>query len=236
MKTLFSLGFQSNNPFTVRHPSLVGAPSLGHPIPLRMGQDVVSSEFEHVADAEAQANAELRSKLLMMIAAGNKKLADVRAWISARINQDPTLEKSFGGDKVVAYNFLDWNDNYVPKNQVYADLAAKKAASTDPQNWDFSESLLAYVKEWADAIDSLSATIQQFGNTGIPQMPSLHNVAPVSTPIINPKTGMPVVTSSIAPGAVIRTPAPSSGISTNTLLVGGGIVAAAIAVILAMRG
>lgn len=229
MKTLFSVGFQSNNPFTVRHPSLAQAPSLG--FPRQMGQE--TSEFEHIADAEAQANAELRAKLNTMIAAGNKKLAAIKSWIAARIDQDPTLEKSFGGDKVVSYNILDWMDNLVAKDQYYADLAAKKAASPDPQNWDFSESLLGYVNEWANVIDQIYDAIQQRGNA-LPNKPGIQKMGPVTQTIINPKTGAPVTTN-IAPGAVISSPAPTSGISTNTLLIGGGVAAALIGLVLALK-
>jgi hypothetical protein len=229
MKTLFSLGFQSNHPFTVRHPSLIGAASLGRPIPLRMGQE--TSEFEHVADAQAQAdaqaNADLRAKLTASIAAGTKKLATVRSWIASRIDQDPMLLKTFR-EKYISDNFWGYDD-MVTKDQYYVDLATQKIASSDPINWDFSEEMLGRIDEWNKGIDIMYAAMQEYGGLGTV------TATPVkAAPVVNPKTGIPVK-SSIAPGATVKSAPPSSGISTNTLLVGGGIAAAALAVIMAMR-
>lgn len=227
MKTLFSVGFQSHDPFTVQHPRLVGAQSLGHAIALRRTLGQQTSEFEHLA----YETADLRAKLNSIIASGNKNLGAVRAWIAARINQDPTLVNSFGGDKVVAENFLSFVD-MVTRDQYYADLAAQKIASNDPINYEFSDELLARVDEWSKGIDILSDGIQQYAvNRMVRQGP----MGPVTQTIVNPRTGLPVTTT-ITPGSTIKTTtAPSSGISTTTLLWGGGIAAAAVAIILAMK-
>lgn len=240
MKTVFSLGFQSHDPFTVQHPSLAGRPSLGRAIPLRpmMGQDnTASSEFEHVADANAQAIADLRTKLSPIIADGTKRLAAIRSWIAARINQDPTLVKSFGGDQVVASNFLSFND-MVTGDQSYVDMATQKLASNDPANWDFSDGMLGRIDEWSKGIDTMASGIQSWG-VALPSAPVTTipaKLGPAITAIVNPKTGTAVV-SSIAPGATLKTTKPpASGLSTNTLLIGGLGAAALVGLVFALKG
>lgn len=232
MKTLFSVGFQSHDPFTIQHPRLAGAPSLGRAMSLRqapvMGQ---TSEFEHLVNQTA----DLRAKLNTIITSGNKKLGAVRAWIAAKINQDPTLVNAFAGDKVVAANFLSFED-MVTKDQSYADLAARKIASNDPVNYEFSDELLGRVDEWSKGIDILSDGIQQYA---VDKIAIKSTTGPVTQTIVNPKTGAAVSTS-IAPGASIKTTtAPSSGLlglSTNTLLIGGLGAAALVGLVFALKG
>lgn len=229
MKTLFSVGIQSHDPFTVQHPHLVGAPSLGRSIPLRqapgMGQ---TSEFEHIADADAQANADLRAKLNTIITQGTPKAVQVRSWTAAQASKDPTLLSTFK-EQYVVNNWHGYED-IINSDQASVDMAAAKLASSDPANWDFSDDMIQRVQEWNQVLDIMVAGMREYGNV------KPINPMPVRMgPIVNPKTGVPV-TSSIAPGAKLTTPPPAaSGVSTNTLLVGGGIAAAAIAVILAMR-
>lgn len=224
MKTLFSVGFQSNNPFTVRHPSLKGASSQGRAIPL-MGQE--TSEFEHIADAEAQANADLRAKLSAIITKGNQKLAQVNAWIQTQYTKDPTLLATFK-EQYVAENWRGYDD-IVTKDQSYVDLAAQKIASQDPRNWDFSEDMIGRVQEWDQVIDIMVAGMQQYGGikATIP-----NKLAPLTK--ITGVTGAPIQTR-IAPGATITTPPPAEGISPKTLLIGGGVLAAVVGLVLALK-
>lgn len=214
MKTLFSVGFQSNNPFTVRHPSLTGAPSLGRPLPL-MGQ--ASSEFEHVADAEAQANAELRANLSAIIAKGTPKAAQVRAWIAGQAAKDPTLLSVFK-DQYVVDNWHGYED-IINKDQASVDMAAQKLASDNPANWDFSDDMVQRVQEWNQVLDIMVAGMQEYGNVK-PSVAPVIRASETRTPIVSVRTGAPIQTS-IAPGATLKTPPPSSGISNNTLLIGG---------------
>lgn len=230
MKTLFSVGFQSNNPFTVRHPSLTGAPSLGRALPLRMGQDTASSEFEHVADAEAQANADLRAKLSAIIAQGTPKAVKVRAWAAAQAAKDPTLLSTFKQQFVVD-NWHGYED-IINKDQASVDMASQKLASSDPQNWDFSDDMIQRVQEWNQVLDIMVAGMQEYG--GAMPVPAVIKPSPTIS-IVSQKTGAPVVTS-IAPGATIHTTPPSTGISTNTLLVGGLGAAALVGLIFALKG
>jgi hypothetical protein len=228
MKTLFSVGFQSQNPFTLQHPGLAGAPSLGRAIPLRqaafMGQD--TTEFEHLRDAEAQANSDMRDKLSTIIAQGTPKAAQVRAWIAGQAAKDPTLLSTFK-EQYVVNNWHGYED-IINTDQASVDLAAQKIASPDQRNWSFSDDMIGRVQEWNQVLDIMVAGMQEYGNVK-------PIIGPVKQgPLISVKTGAPVP-SSIAPGAKLTTPPPSTGVSTNTLLVGGGIVAATIAVILAMR-
>lgn len=224
MKTLFSVGFQSNNPFTVRHPSLTGAPSLGRPLPL-MGQ--ASSEFEHVADAEAQANADMRDQLSKIIAQGTPKAAQVRAWIASVARKDPTLLSVFK-DQYVVDNWHGYED-IINKDQASVDMAAQKIASDNPANWEFSDDMAQRVQEWNQVLDIMVAGMKEFGGASAPAI----KPGPVIT--IMTKTGVPVTTS-IAPGARLTTPPPSSGISTNTLLIGGLGAAALIGLAFALKG
>ena len=47
-------------------------------------------------------------------------------------------------------------------------------------------------------------------------------------------TGAPVQTR-IAPGSTVASPPPSTGVSTQTLLIGGGVAAALIGLVLALK-
>jgi hypothetical protein len=210
MKTLFSVGFQSNNPFTVRHPSLTGAPSLGRPVQV-MGE--ATTEFEHVADAEAQANADLRAKLSAIIAKGTPKAAQVRSWIAAQAAKDPTLLSTFK-EQYIVDNWHGYED-IINKDQASVDMASQKISSDDPANWDFSDDMTQRVQEWNQVLDIMVAGMQEYGNVK-------PVVAPViRTPIVSVRTGAPIQTS-IAPGSTLKTPPPAaSGISNNTLLIGG---------------
>jgi hypothetical protein len=214
MKTLFSVGFQSNNPFTVRHPSLTGAPSLGRSMALRqapvMGQ--ASSEFEHVADADAQANADMRDKLSAIIAQGTPKAAQVRRWIAGVAAKDPSLLSVFK-DQYVVDNWHGYED-IINKDQASVDMASQKIASSDPVNWEFSDDMAQRVQEWNQVLDIMVAGMKEYGGASAPAI----KPGPIIT--ITTKTGAPVVTS-IAPGAKLTTKPPSSGLSTNTLLIGG---------------
>lgn len=210
MKTLFSVGFQSNNPFTVRHPSLTGAPSLGRPLSI-MGQ--ATSEFEHVADAEAQANADLRAKLSAIIAQGTPKAAQVRSWIAGQAAKDPTLISTFK-DQFVVDNWHGYED-IINKDQASVDMASLKLASNDPANWDFSDDMIQRVQEWNQVLDIMVAGMKEYGGVSAPVV----KTGPIIT-ITSPRTGAPVVTS-IAPGAKLTTTPPKTGLSTNTLLIGG---------------
>jgi hypothetical protein len=232
MKTLFSVGFQSHDPFTLRHPSFAGSPSLGRVIPLRqaafMGQE--TTEFEHLRVAEAETNSDTRDQLAKVIAAGTPKLAAYRTWIAGVAAKDPTLLSTFK-EQYIVDNIHGYED-IINTDQASVDMAARKIASPDPQNWFFSEDMVQRVNEWNQVLDIMMAAMKEYGG-----------VRPVTTgpvkmgPMTNPKTGTPYPTT-IAPGATVRMPPPAAsigGIPTNTLLVGGGIAAAAIAVILAMR-
>lgn len=231
MKTLFSFGFQSSDPFTLRHPSLIGSPSLGRSIPLRqdafMGQEYASSQYEHVADADAAANAELRAKLSAIIAQGTPKAAQVRSWIAGQAAKDPTLLSTFK-DQYIVDNWHGYED-IINKDQASVDMASRKLASSDPANWDFSTDMIERVQEWNQVLDIMVAGMKEYGGGSAPVVKTGPAIV-----ITNPKTGSPVY-SSIAPGSTVTTKPPTSGVSTNTLLVGGGIAAAAIALILAMK-
>jgi hypothetical protein len=225
MKTLFSFGFQSHDPFTLRHPSLSGSATLGRPIPV-MGQE--TTEFEHLRVAEAETNAAVRDQLAAIIAQGTPKAAQWRAWIAAQFAKDPTLLSIFK-EQYIVDNIRGYQD-ILNTDQASVDMASQKIASQDPQNWYFSEDMQIRVDEWNRVLDILVGAMKEYGG-----------VRPVSTgtpvkmgPMYNPKTGAAVPTS-IAPGATFKTPPPTSGIPTNTLLVGGGIAAAALALILALK-
>jgi len=191
-----------------------------------MGQE--TSEYEHVADAEAQANADMRDKLAAVIAQGAPKAAQWRTWIATQYAKDPTLLSIFK-EQYIVDNIRGYQD-IINTDQASVDMASQKIASPDQRNWDFSEDMQIRVNEWNQVLDILVGAMKEYGGVK-PAVP-----VPVKMgPIINTKTGAPVP-SSIAPGATVRTAPPAaSGVSTNTLLVGGGIAAAALALILALK-
>jgi hypothetical protein len=240
MKTLFSFGFQSYDPFTSYHPAL--------------GQ---TSEFEHIADAEAQNSAQAQAQaqldaaaqaaqkdMISKINAGNSKWAAVRAWIASRIDADPMLQKTLtGGDSSQQYvvdNFWGYDD-LINKDQYYADLAMRQIAAGQPP----SDDTAGRVDEWAKVIDIMTSVMQQYGGrpvgTPLPVKMGPTTTTPSTTlgPIntttpraISPTTGKPLPTT-IAPGATIQTPPPAStiaGIPTKTLLWGGAAILAAIGI------
>lgn len=224
MKTLFSFGFQSHDPFTLRHPSLSGSATLGRPIPV-MGQE--TTEFEHLRVAEAETNAAVRDQLAAIIAQGTPKAAQWRAWIAAQFAKDPTLLSIFK-EQYIVDNIRGYQD-ILNTDQASVDMASQKIASQDPQNWYFSEDMQIRVDEWNRVLDILVGAMKEYG--GVKPV-TTGPVRPVKMgPLYNTSTG----TTSIAPGATVKTPPPSSGVSTNTLLVGGGIAAAALALILALK-
>lgn len=222
MKTLFSVGFQSHDPFTLRHPSFTGSPSLGRAMPLRLGQE--TTEFEHLRVAEAETNAATRDQLASVIAAGAPKAAQWRAWIATQYAKDPTLLSIFR-EQYIVDNIRGYVD-ILNTDQASVDMASQKIASPDQRNWEFSQDMQIRVNEWNQVLDILVGAMKEYGG-----------VRPVTTgpvrmgPIFNTKSG----TTTIAPGSTVKTPPPSSGVSTNTLLVGGGIAAAALALILALK-
>jgi hypothetical protein len=151
------------------------------------------------------------------------------ARIAAQAAKDPTLLSTFK-EQFIVDNWHGYED-IVAGDQPAVDMVQAKIASPDPENHDFSDDQLQRTDEWAKVIDIMFAGMQEYG--GVKPMPV--TMGPVTTTVINPKTGTPVPTS-IAPGATVATKPPTpSGISTNTLLVGGGIAAALLAVILAMK-
>ena len=122
MKTLFSLGFQSHNPFSVQHPSLSQTPRLGEEL-----------------------DAASRQKLIAKINAAKAKWAQVNTWINGRFAVDPTLIQTFKQQHIVdnVYGYLD----IIRKDEYEVDMALAKASSADPINWDFEESRLSRVEE-----------------------------------------------------------------------------------------
>lgn len=225
MKTLFSVGFQANNPFTVRHPSLVQAPSLGRPMALPQ-----APSMGDVLDDKG------RAKIQSIITSGKAKLAQVDAWIQTQYAKDPTLLATFKEEFVVD----NWRgyDDIVTKDQYYVDLAAQKIASSDPINYDFTEETLSRIDEWAQVIDIMVAGMQQYGGVALkPTTPGIVKLGPTTTGIISPSTGAPVQTR-IAPGATLTTPPPTDGfgISPKTLLISGGVLAAVVGLVLALKG
>ncbi len=235
MKTLFSAGFQSYDPFTVRHPSFQQTPSLGRALPLRqvMGQEETgSSEFEHVADAEAQTNADNRKKLSAIIDIGTPKATQVRSWTAAQYAKDPTLLSVFK-EQFVVDNWRGYMD-IINTDQASVDMAAQKIASPDPANWDFSDDMIQRVQEWNQVLDIMVAGIKEYGGASTPPAIVKTTPSPIVT-VTSAKSGTPVTTS-IAPGATIKTPPPSTGISTNTLLIGGAVAAVALAAFMVLKG
>lgn len=84
MKTLFSMGFQPYNPFSISHPSM--GVSLG-----------------------AELDATARQKLVTSINAMKAKWAQVDSWLNSRFAVDPTLIQTFKQQHVVdnVYGYLD---------------------------------------------------------------------------------------------------------------------------------
>lgn len=213
MKTLFSLGFQPYNPFSVRHPSLAQAPSLGR-----------RQTLGEVLDEGA------RAKLQAIITKGNQKLAQVNAWIEAQYAKDPTLLATFK-EQYIVDNWRGYQE-LIDKDGYYADLAAQKIASPDPINYDFNEETISRVEEWNQVIDIMYSAMQEYG--GVAAQPIKIKTGPSITTTTTTATGAPVQTR-ITPGATITTKPPEEGISTKTLLIGGGVAAALIGLVLALK-
>lgn len=139
MKTLFSMGFQPYNPFSISHPSM--GVSLG-----------------------AELDATARQKLVTKINAMKAKWAQVDSWLNSRFAVDPTLIQTFKQQHVVdnVYGYLD----IIRKDESEVDIALQKAASPLPINWDFTEERLSTVDQWGQVVDILYAAMQEYGGVG----------------------------------------------------------------------
>lgn len=209
MKTLFSMGFHSHNPF------MVSDPVMGQFEP--MFQTANEGVTSYNAAQEAAKN-----KLQAQISASSQKWAQVKAWIASRIDADPmlrkTLTKGDASQNFVVDNFWGYDD-LINKDQYYVDLAQRQLAAGQTP----SDDTVAYVDEWSKVIDIMYAAMQEYG--GAVRTPQPVTMGP---PTISPTTGRPVP-SSITPGSTIQTQPPSSGIANNTLLWAGGAALAAVA-------
>jgi hypothetical protein len=196
MKTLFSMGFQPYNPFSVSHPSM--GVSLG-----------------------AELDAAARQSLVAKINAMKAKWAQVDAWLNSRFAVDPTLIQTFKQQYVVdnVYGYLD----IIRKDESEVDMALQKAASPLPINWDFTEDRLSTVDQWGQVVDILYAAMQEYGGVrpvGAQRLPATQG------PTISPTTGMPIPTGIMPGASVSTPPPSSGIPTGTLVLGGAAILAA----------
>lgn len=185
MKTLFTMGFAAQSMWSGQ---VLKGPSLG------------------VALTAAEIDG-----YMSKIKNGRAKLAQVRAWIAARIDADPMLARTFS-DAVVQKNFWDFMDQ-IDRDQWYVDQTWEGLQNPTSPDYDTPEENLARTDEWAQIIGTLVAATQQYGGT----VPRVVRMGPDGRPL-------PAGT----PGAVVKpgTPVKEStilGIKTNDLLLGASV-------------
>jgi len=195
MKTLFATGFEiSRNVWTSTGPSgaYLGAGA-------ELGRPLTAAEIDGFTSKIAQ---------------GRQKLAAVRAFIAARIDADPMLQRTFN-DAVVQRNFWDYLD-LINKDQYYADRVWDQIQNPSSAEYDIPDNDLDYTNEWAQVVDIVYSAMQQYG--GAPPVARPGAIGPTGLPTgVAPKKG-------VAPGAMPMAPQPMIlGIPQNTFLIGAGL-------------
>lgn len=200
MKTLFSMGFQSYDPFTVRHPSLGQFQGLESP---SLGRGLSAAEID---------------QLTALITTGRQKLARVNAWIESKRAAQPFGWKLFE-DEALQANFFNWLST-ANNEQPNADRVWEVLTNPSSADYDVNQDDLILTKDWAQMINWMTSAMEDYG--GAKPAPTMVKQGPM----IDPRTGLPIP-GTTKPVAV--QPSTVGGIPTSTLLWGGGAIAAAIA-------
>lgn len=196
MKTLFSMGFQPYDPFTIRHPLLGQA--------FRRGL---------TADEIDQYTAK--------ITAGRQKLARINAWLESKrgtrdwvVFEDETRNALF-------FNYLKTANSDEPSvERVWNEITNPTTASYEVAVED-----IIRTNNWANMINYMTIDMED-----AQKMQPVAQPGRVTQGPIDPRTGRPVIPTT-KPGMMPTTTAQTQGggIPTGVLLLGGGAIAAAIA-------
>jgi len=182
MKSMFlAHGFQSNNLFTLRHPSMgQRRPSLG--------RGLTAAEIDQYT---------------AKITTGRQKLARINAWIESKRAAQPFGWTLFD-DEALQANFFNWQKT---ANTEEDSVARVWEVLTNPSSadYDVNQDDLIRTNDWATMINWMTGAMEEYGM----KKPGA---------VVGPTPG---VKPGALPGAMPT--APSKGVSTNDLLVGGAI-------------
>lgn len=198
MRTLFETGFgNSRNPWVSAAPSgaFMGSASLGTPLS--------AAEIDSYTSKIQQ---------------GRAKLAQLRAWIAARIDSDPMLQKTIN-DPVVQKNFWDFMD-IVNKDQYYVDQTWDMLQNPTSADYDIPEENLGRTDEWVTVINDLMYVPQNYGKTAIPGVTlapgAIPGAVPGALPGARPGALPPKLTQPVQPMIL--------GVPQQTFVIGAGVL------------